>query len=367
MRSVSVVLAVLALLTSPAVAKRTLAVVDLVDKGAGRALCENLTDVVTVALNRLELFDVLSRSDINAMIGLENMKDQLGCEDVSCMAEIGGALGVALLVSGSVGKVGGTYIVNLSLTDTSSARVQAREQRRVEREADLPAEVEGAARFLVRDLLQGHQGYLIMNSSELGADVELDGRLIGVTPIGRQTIVGGPHRVRVSKKGFISFSRDFDINKEEATVLDVSLVPSVATIEDYDAAASGWRTSAYIVGGVGLATLLASSYAYFIYNAPRADRLTDEINAAECAAGGSSNPTVNCEETFGSRREGIEQIDTLSSIGGAVGVVALGVAAYLFLAGPEPGIYDRYKGAGALGFAPLEGGGMVSLTWRTGR
>ena len=47
-------------------------------------------------------FKVISTNDINAMLGLERMRDALNCTDTTCAAEIGGALGVELLLSGTV-------------------------------------------------------------------------------------------------------------------------------------------------------------------------------------------------------------------------------------------------------------------------
>jgi TolB-like protein len=140
---------VVLLATSPlqAAEKTALAVLSLQDKGAGKELVLNLTDVVTGALSELGVFQVLSRADIQQMVEFEQSKQLLGCDsDTSCLAELGGALGVALLVNGSVGKVGNTYIVNLTLTDASAAKVLAREQRQVQSEAELTSELQSLAK-----------------------------------------------------------------------------------------------------------------------------------------------------------------------------------------------------------------------------
>src|SRR3954469_24747603 len=47
---------------------------------------------------------VIGKSDIEALLGLERMKDAVGCTDTSCLAEIGGALGVDEMVTGAVAK-----------------------------------------------------------------------------------------------------------------------------------------------------------------------------------------------------------------------------------------------------------------------
>src|SRR5688572_20043634 len=107
-------------------AKKSLAVLDLVAKGVETDLAANLTDVVTVSLSKLGVFTVLSRADIQRMLEFEQNRQAVGCDsDTSCLAEIGGALGVALLVTGSLGKVGASHLINLTLVDTSAVTVLA--------------------------------------------------------------------------------------------------------------------------------------------------------------------------------------------------------------------------------------------------
>jgi hypothetical protein len=69
---------------------------------------------------------VIGASDINAMLGLEKMKEAVGCDDIACAAELGGALGVDHLVAGTIGELGGELLLNLKLIDVAHQTVQAR-------------------------------------------------------------------------------------------------------------------------------------------------------------------------------------------------------------------------------------------------
>jgi TolB-like protein len=60
---------------------------------------------------------VVTQSDVSALLGVEKTRQMLGCAESGCMAEIGGALGADRVVHGSVGKVGGSLMVNLSALD----------------------------------------------------------------------------------------------------------------------------------------------------------------------------------------------------------------------------------------------------------
>lgn len=60
------------------------------------------------------------------MLGFERQKVLMGCTDNSeCIAEIGGALGVDQLVSGRIGRLGDTYVLELRRTDVRRAKTIA--------------------------------------------------------------------------------------------------------------------------------------------------------------------------------------------------------------------------------------------------
>lgn len=85
-----------------------------------------LSDIVVSEVARAG-YDVVSQADITAMLGFEKQKKVLGCsEDSSCLAEIGGALGVDFMLTGQVGQIGSRYRVSLLVVDTKKARVLAR-------------------------------------------------------------------------------------------------------------------------------------------------------------------------------------------------------------------------------------------------
>ncbi len=74
--------------------------------------------------------EVIGRSDIEALLGLDRAKDALGCESSSCAAELGGALGVDELIGGFVHAVTGDgarkrVVVTLRRYDARKSRVIA--------------------------------------------------------------------------------------------------------------------------------------------------------------------------------------------------------------------------------------------------
>ena len=83
-------------------------------------------------------FEALGSDDINAMLGLEQLKDAVACDAASCMTEIGGALGVEYLISGKVGALDSAKLLTLKLIDVRQAKVLARANGQIESEAGLP-------------------------------------------------------------------------------------------------------------------------------------------------------------------------------------------------------------------------------------
>jgi hypothetical protein len=106
-----VLVPLLILAQAPADATR-IAVFDFATTGLAEAEAKAL-DATLVGLVAAEAqtlgYGVVSSADLSAMLSLEKQEDLLACEDnTSCLSEIGGALGVDLLVAGTVSKVGET-------------------------------------------------------------------------------------------------------------------------------------------------------------------------------------------------------------------------------------------------------------------
>jgi hypothetical protein len=62
--------------------------------------------------------EVATQSELGAILGLERQKQLLGCSDAAtgnCLAELSGALGVDAVIAGSIAKLGGSYVLTVSL------------------------------------------------------------------------------------------------------------------------------------------------------------------------------------------------------------------------------------------------------------
>ena len=103
---------------------------------------ELLTDHLGTYANR----KLITSSDIQAMLSLEEQKMALACEDqASCIAEIGGALGVDELIRASLSRLGSKLIVSMTRIHVQSASVLKRATIKIENDEDLYDEALKAA------------------------------------------------------------------------------------------------------------------------------------------------------------------------------------------------------------------------------
>ena len=80
---------------------------------------------------------LMGMGDIREMLDMEAQKAALGCDQESCLAEIGGALGVPLLVVPSLGKLADVYLLTLKINDVENAKVSVRLSREIKGDAQL--------------------------------------------------------------------------------------------------------------------------------------------------------------------------------------------------------------------------------------
>ncbi len=105
--------------------------------------------LVTTALAKQPELQVISTADIQALIGFEKQKELLGCGEASCLAEIGGALGVDYIAGTEVAEIGGTYLVTLSMISIAKAKSMGRITKRLPFLEQVPdATVKGVSELL---------------------------------------------------------------------------------------------------------------------------------------------------------------------------------------------------------------------------
>ena len=124
----------------------SIAVMEFASKGGIEAQkMDALSDMLANEIRALGNYKVVGKSDIRAALQLEEQKALLGCDDESCLAEIGGALGVRLVVTGNVSLFGKTYLLNLKMLDVADIKVVAGISQKVSGGEDMLIDALGVA------------------------------------------------------------------------------------------------------------------------------------------------------------------------------------------------------------------------------
>ena len=103
--------------------RRKIAIMPLKAQRVKTEIVQILDTLVVAHVGRVAKHDVIGADEISAFLDMEGMKDKLGCTDVACAAEIGGALDAEYTLAGSVSKLGKSVIINLTLFENKTVRV----------------------------------------------------------------------------------------------------------------------------------------------------------------------------------------------------------------------------------------------------
>jgi TolB-like protein len=74
-------------------------------------------------LHKMRRYEVMSRADVQTLLGLEQQKQLLGCDDALCMSEIAGSLGADKIITGTVANLGEQRMLTLKLINSAMGKL----------------------------------------------------------------------------------------------------------------------------------------------------------------------------------------------------------------------------------------------------
>ncbi len=250
-------------------------------RGVDQDLARALSDVVQSVLNEDKSRVVLGRDDIAQVVALEAEKQAMGCTDSSCLSEVATAMDADRIVTGTLDKVGSTFLITLTEIDARRLEPVARV------EATLPAD-EGqlidAVRRAARDLnaksprvvppgqtvagLATGPGTLVVTSTPPGAQIEVDGRVVGTTPATVASLSSGNHALTMRPVGTPAIDIVAPVYAAGQTSIDVKIATAASSTPEALADLDAQRTWNNIWGwskvGGGSVCLVASCLPFCI-------------------------------------------------------------------------------------------------------
>lgn len=215
----------------------------------GREISENeaatLSDHLRGHLVNLGAFIVLERGKMENILREQGFQ-QSGCTLTECAVRVGRILNVQKMVAGSIGKLEKTYVINISMIDVQSGRIEKSFNR------NFGGEIDGLLEILQDIALEmaGKKSHkLTIYSAPKGAEVFVNNKVIGKTPLSRNVPTGSSFKIRVKYPGYKDWEKALTMTRDED--LNVEMVAK---------AKSSSRKWLWVAGGVGAAAIGATAY-----------------------------------------------------------------------------------------------------------
>jgi len=199
--------------------------------GIDAEIVQRLETLFRLELDRLDRVPLPSRRDIESKI---TAAEQNCTGEEKCLSVIGKRLNVDYVVTGTVGSLGDTYVLNIKAVEVATGKSQKIQSPPLK---GTPDELIEAVRVAAYSLLAPEQlhGSLQIQSDLVGANVTLDGKLVGKTPLANQGVLGklalGKHKLHVEAKDYAPFDDDVDVHFQKVSPVVVRLVGSTQAVE----------------------------------------------------------------------------------------------------------------------------------------
>jgi len=157
---------------------------------------------------------VIGPDDISRALEWEASKQQAGCDNSACLAEVGAALDAARIVTGTVDAVGEVFILSLTEIDARTLEPVARGQEEVTKNE---AALLDATKRLATDVLRksaslagnttggafaANAGGIEIASDPGGAQILVSNNVVGSTPTRIDNVAPGRHMVRLTRPDY---------------------------------------------------------------------------------------------------------------------------------------------------------------------
>jgi hypothetical protein len=226
--------------------------------GIDPELVARLETLFRMELDRLDRQPLPSRAAIERTLTATE-RDCTGEE--KCLSAIGKRLGVELVVTGTVGAMGDSYVLNIKAVEVASGKSQRYATPPLK---GSPDDLIEGVRVAAYQLLAPDQlhGSMQIQSDLVGAAVRLDGKDVGKTPLPGNGIIGklslGKHKLHVEAKDYAPFDDDVDVHFQKLAPIIVRLLPSnetTGTGRTVHVAHRPFYTRTWFVIGAGVAAV----------------------------------------------------------------------------------------------------------------
>ncbi len=340
------------LASSPALAQKRLAIVDLATPPTMIGLGSQVSATIQKAAKD-QGYAVTSPDQLRTQLGEQLYNELVLCVGKpACVASKLASLKLDRAVAGSLNRDDRNYLVKLQLIDLEKGEILSEVDRSILiASRRLVQDVTAAVPRMLRGEREAH-GTLKLSANVKSANVTIDGEFAGVTPLSVQ-LKPGKHEVKLDKKSYLPVTRLVNVEPGAVTQEEVRLilvpgerpeeevVPPMATAKLEAPGGLKVPTAAWVTLGGG--ALVAGVGAIFGLSASRTEQ---ELTAGYDPA----------RDVYASRRDALsgQQSATIANVLYGVAGAAAVAAVVITIAG-------QGEDSPAVGAAVTPGGGAVTL------
>jgi TolB-like protein len=197
--------------------QKNIAVSDLVGQGVDQSSVSIISDRLRTELFNTGAFKVLERQAMQDILKEQGFQ-QTGCTSDQCIVEIGQLLGVSHMVSGTVGKIGAMFTINVRMIDIKTGEIvyTTSVDCRCAIEDMLTSSVPSIAGKIAGNVVKPvpivsktqpatqvpKRGSLQLITEPPGARIFVDNADIGLSPLANDSIKEGSHKIRIELDGY---------------------------------------------------------------------------------------------------------------------------------------------------------------------
>jgi TolB-like protein len=222
-------------------------------------------------LVKTNAFVVLERGQMDDILSEQGFQ-QTGCTTTECAVEMGRMLNVQKMISGTIGKLGATYTIDLSLIDVQTAQIEKSFFRDYKGEIDgllsMMQEISNQMAEIVYAKVPPPEQKVVkvvsfsIDSDPAGATIFVNGQEAGKTPLKSKAKEGLTVTIRLDKENYKSWEKTIVIKEGEEVEADLEYSDAYKKTLSAAEKEGGSSTWLWIGGGAvllgGAAALLLS-------------------------------------------------------------------------------------------------------------
>ncbi|RLB58819.1 MAG: hypothetical protein DRI34_03700 [Deltaproteobacteria bacterium] len=204
--------------------------------GLDAATAERLEQLLRAELGRLPGLRLQAAEQTSTYLSGPRWDRLRQCPgDTTCLCGVARAAKVDKLITGVIGALGDDYTLDLKLVDAAGCREERRINEALSGQQDL---LIGAMRAALYKLVAPrlYVGSIMLEVAASGAEVLVDGRPVGRTPLAGPitSLRPGGHKITIKKEGTSSFEEVVPVRFQQVTRVKVDLVRSTLVGISYE-------------------------------------------------------------------------------------------------------------------------------------